>query len=299
MPFNPFKLEVADNYLVQYFQCIASRSLTTFGHDPTDVGNVLMRMTLANSSPSAAAVLRSMLALSSLHRDGLQPQAAELKISALRALAAASKNNISVTEAAQHVAAGMLLSIKLPAHQVNGDGHLSDVCDTISAKPPRTMFAKDLDDYKNYLKILRWRIRSISPSDSTPRNGPGSTMIVELFQLAMLVYLNRASGNLLERTAETEQLVRRAFAIFSELGSCERQFPLFILGCEARTDDERCTVLDLISRTEKVASSRSLLLVRKMVQAIWNQDDLADGEIDYEETLSVIISCCAILPTFV
>ncbi|THC88234.1 hypothetical protein EYZ11_012321 [Aspergillus tanneri] len=102
-------LEVADNYLVQYFQCIASRSLTTFGHDPTDVGNVLMRMTLANSSPSAAAVLRSMLALSSLHRDGLQPQAAELKISALRALAAASKNNISVTEAAQHVAAGMLL----------------------------------------------------------------------------------------------------------------------------------------------------------------------------------------------
>jgi hypothetical protein len=90
-------------------QCTASRSLTTFGHDPMNVGNILIRMALANNTPSAAAVLQSLLALSSLHRYGLQQQAAELKISALRALAAASKSDIGAMETIQHVAAGMLL----------------------------------------------------------------------------------------------------------------------------------------------------------------------------------------------
>jgi len=73
------------------------------------VGNVLIRMALPSNTPSAAAVFRALLALSSLHRYGLQSQAADLKISAIAALAAASKSNIGPKEAIQHVAAGMLL----------------------------------------------------------------------------------------------------------------------------------------------------------------------------------------------
>lgn len=67
-------------------------------------------MSLSNDSLSATALLRSLLAFSSLHRHGLQSQACELKISALGALAAASESEELDTEAAvQHVAAGMLL----------------------------------------------------------------------------------------------------------------------------------------------------------------------------------------------
>ncbi|CAI7572340.1 unnamed protein product [Penicillium palitans] len=390
MPFNPFKFDVTETYLFQYFQSIASCSLTTFGHDPINVGDMLIRMALVNNAPSTTAVLRSLLALSSLHRSGLQSQAAELKIAALNALSVASNREISAMETIQHVAAGMLLcsfeihqasctsgqwrsyiigvksvikASSLDAFKRDSDFNtlldwvyyhdvlsrfslthwhppaidrppvdLDDPIDTLSlpvntdpcmeithsTQSPFIKILKSLTevcnlvattlthmspseeaDFKSYLKILAWKIRSISISDTIIDENPSMAALVELFQLATLIYLNRAFGNILESTAETQQRVERAFGIFSELSSCERQYPLFILGCEARTDAERYIILDLISRTEKGGSSRSLFITKKLIQAIWVQDDLSQGEIDYTEKLSAIMSCCTILPTFV
>jgi hypothetical protein len=68
-----------------------------------------MRLALSDDTPSSKAVLRSILALSSLHRHGLQLKAVELKVSSLNALAIASKSKLSIKEVIQHVAAGMLL----------------------------------------------------------------------------------------------------------------------------------------------------------------------------------------------
>lgn len=90
-------------------QCTASRSLTTFGHDPATVGDLLVRMAFTDNSPSSSAVLQSLLALASVHLYGLQDQAGELKLSALKALGDASSLPIGSAEAMQHVAAGMLL----------------------------------------------------------------------------------------------------------------------------------------------------------------------------------------------
>ena len=142
------------------------------------------------------------------------------------------------------------------------------------------------------------RIRNTALPDPASKVNPGTMMDVDLFQTAMLVYLSRSFKGLLD-SGEIEERIEGAFATFSKLQSCEKQFPLFILGCEARTDDERCTILDLITRTEKMASSRSFFLVRKMIEAIWVQDDLSDKGIDYAAKMSAIISCCTILPSFV
>lgn len=321
-----------------------------------------MRMAFANDSPSATAVLRSILALSSVHRDGFQSQAADLKIAALRALISAPKSDIGKMEAAQLVAAGMLLcsfEIKnasctsgqwstymlgaksvIEAFQLNRDsefstlsdwvyyhdilsrfsmmhwnpsmtsvrdspssssvlnplnssvyndilGILSEVCDMTSSS--KTVPADDLETYTSFLKMLAFRIRNTLTSD----------IITELFKSAMLVYLTRVSVSPLEPARETEQRIRSAFASFSQIDACEVQFPLFVLACEAQTDSERWTILDLISRTEELPSSRSLYLVKKLIHGIWTQDDLADAKIKYADKLTGVISCCAILPTFV
>ncbi|KAI2618208.1 fungal-specific transcription factor domain-containing protein [Hypoxylon sp. NC1633] len=373
---NPFTLDVGDKDLFQYFQCTASQSLTTFGHDPTNLGNILIRIALGGNTPSAAAVLQSLLALSSLHRYGVQTQAVELKISALRALAAASESDISAKEAIQHVAAGMLLC-SFEIHQasctsdqwtwyicgvkevinaarlskLHGDSDfaalvdwvyyhdvlarfslrhwrgetarlpstpssiceeiyqatpstfpilelLSEVCDTVSARPPDMVLGSDVEDYKGFLKVLDWRIRNV-PNPPATKDSPESARTVELYQLALLVYLHRVSGNMLDQHNRTQQRIDKAFAMFSQLSSCERQFPVFILGCEARTDDQRAVILELISRTEKNISSRSLLYVKLLLQGIWAQDDLAERELHYWDKLSCMISCCSIVPTFV
>jgi hypothetical protein len=68
-----------------------------------------MRLALSDSSPSSAAVLRSALALSSLHRHGLQSDAFRLKAHALRTLITSGKDCIEGPRIIQHIAAGMIL----------------------------------------------------------------------------------------------------------------------------------------------------------------------------------------------
>ncbi|KAI1470390.1 fungal-specific transcription factor domain-containing protein [Daldinia caldariorum] len=373
---NPIKLEVGDTSLFDYFRYSASQSLAVFGHDPIDLGNALIRISLASETTSAVAALQSLLALSSLHRHDVHSQAVELKISALKSLSAAAGSHFGTTEAAQHVAAGMLLcsfevhqssctsgqwlwylsgvknlikatgldkhthdsdiamlldwvyyydvlarftlrhwdretventsaesSIRAEASQAAPSAltmveMLSEVCDAVSTRPPARSSLEDIDDYKNFLKILDWRIRAIQvkrmANDTTD-----APLVMELYQLATLVYLNRASDNVLNQTSRIQQHIDRAFTLFSQLEYCVRQFPIFVLGCEARRDDQRAAVLDLISRSEKHESSRSFNHVKLLIQAIWAQDDLANGEINYWDKVSYIISRCSILPTFV
>ncbi|KAI1660861.1 fungal-specific transcription factor domain-containing protein [Daldinia decipiens] len=376
LAWNPLKLEAGDTSLFQYFQYTASQSLAIFSHDPLDLGNLLIRIALSSDTTSSLAVLQSLLALSSLHRHHVHSQAVELKISALKSLSATEINQLSTTEAAQHVAAGMLLcsfeihqasctsgqwvwylsgvkniiktagldkypqdsdlallldwvyyydvlarftlqhwnrententsavsSVRAEASQTAPPALatiklLSEVCDAVSTRPPTKMSAENVNDYRDFLKILDWRIRSI-PVEVTVNHSADTPLIMELYQLALLVYLNRASENLLNQTIGTQRHIDRAFAIFSQLGSCVRQFPVFILGCEARRDDQRTAVLDLISRSEKEDSSRSFNHVNILMQAIWAQDDLANGDINYWNKLSYIISRCSILPIFV
>ncbi|KAK3374751.1 fungal-specific transcription factor domain-containing protein [Podospora didyma] len=170
---------------------------------------------------------------------------------------------------------------------------LSELCDAVDPQGPAMT-----DEHIEYLRILDWRIRSttVPPSAHDTANTP---LVTELYKHAMLVYLNRATNNILNQGARTKEVIEKSFATFVQLGSCDRQFPVFILGCEARTDAQRAIVLDLISRTEKGVSSRSFNHVRILVQAIWAQDDLAAVEIGYWDKLSYVISCCGIMPTFV
>ncbi|KAL2752600.1 hypothetical protein ACRALDRAFT_2113249 [Sodiomyces alcalophilus JCM 7366] len=377
LAWNSLKLEVGAKELLEHFQYAASQSLAIFGHEPTVLGDVLCRIALTGNTASSRAALQSLLALSALHRrHDVHSQAVELKIAALKSLAAGMGNQIGTREAIQHVAAGMLLC-SFEIHRASctssdwmqylrgakdiiraagldkidqdadlailldwvyyhdvlsrftlGHWHresaaiaskpsniraepsrtappaltmielLSEICDAISAGPPPRASTKDMDDHKEFLKILDWRIRSLGLAGMA-NNSPQTLLMLELYQLAMLVYLNRASGDLLNQSARTKQQIEKAFLMFPLLESCDRQFPVFVLGCEAKTDEQRAVVLDLISRTEPRNSSRSFNYVRLLTQAIWAQDDLADGDLDYSDKISRVISRCSILPTFV
>jgi hypothetical protein len=377
-----------------------------------------MRIAAASSTPSASAVLNGLLALSSLHRHGVQTQAFRLKIATIKALAvAAAKATLTAREVIQHAAAGMLLcsfevgifspkkKLSLPlasliyqqVHQASctssqwtwyiagvkgvlgspcldalsrdGDlnalmswvhyhdvmsrftmrhwhGHvltipikpshmctkspykarlsmcldsefqpqspaqiadpsmmsnlelLAELSDAVKPHAHEDMSPEQLHDYKRYVEIIDWRIRSIPIQYKIP---PGNeyAVVTELFKLATLVYLNRITGNLLDQTKTIEAHLERAFTLFGRLGCCQRQYPLLIIGCEARTDEQRLTVLDAISRTENDHTSRSLNHVKILVQAMWAQDDLAEREIDYANKLSCVISSCTIIPSLV
>lgn len=171
---------------------------------------------------------------------------------------------------------------------------LSQFCDVVSERPKNKMIGKEFEDYRNFLQILEWRLRNIVISNESL-----DPMIIEVYRLAILVYVNRVSSNVLDHATKTQQHIDKSFELLSQLGSCERQFPVFILGCEARTDEQRAIIIDLISRTETKDSSRYFIHIKMLLEIMWKQTDLANGGLDYWDKLTSVISCCTVVPSFV
>ncbi|KAF1919309.1 fungal-specific transcription factor domain-containing protein [Ampelomyces quisqualis] len=381
MLWSTFKLEASDRDLFEY----SSASLATFGHDATALGNILVRIALEGKTASAAAVLQALLAFSSLHRYGLQPQAVELKIAALRSLAGGSAApSLGAKETIQHAATGMLLcsfevhqsscssnewmgflsgvetvinasSIKallqlgsdvvflldwvhyhdvlarfsllyweregtpeLPSTPTNFfDSQisilqrpifsilnlLSEACAAMSSSVIPTETSDSMDDHKGFLVVTDWRIRTIPMPKITDDDNDvldDATLVIHLYQLATLVFLNRMSEGVIDQPIRTQQYIDKAFDILPRLRFCKQQFPIHVIGCEARTDEQRAVVLDVIARTERMSCSRSFNYCKRILQAVWAQDDLREGNnISYPDMLTSVISHCVIVPAFV
>ena len=176
---------------------------------------------------------------------------------------------------------------------------LSQVCDTVSSSAISLDTSDNVHDHKSFVEVLDWRIRSL-PIPEVTENSDNMALVMKLYQLAMLLYLNRSSEGLIEQPIRTQQQIDQAFAILPQLSSCKQQFPIYIIGCESRTDEQRAEILDVILRTEKLSPSRSFNHCKRLLQASWAQDDLAGwNNISYRSKLSSTMSLAEIVPAFV
>jgi len=95
-------------------------------------------------------------------------------------------------------------------------------------------------------------------------------------------------------------MVERAYTLLDHLQTFNPAFPLLIIGCEARTDEQRMRLLEHIERAMKTSSLRSLHGLQNILQQVWVQDDLAvDYKLDYLNRLDAVISSYRIMPSFV
>jgi hypothetical protein len=102
---------------------------------------------------------------------------------------------------------------------------LSDVCDALPALPPITAATEIVDDYRGFLKILNWKIRTANLS--APVGGDGNTPITtEVCKLKILTYLDRSIEVILNQVVRTQTQVDIAFTLFSQMESCRYQFPV-------------------------------------------------------------------------
>ncbi|KAF2107249.1 fungal-specific transcription factor domain-containing protein [Lophiotrema nucula] len=136
-------------------------------------------------------------------------------------------------------------------------------------------------------------------------DGPQSTntaaqasLVAELHRLAGMIYLHRAARQSLCTNPTLQRLVDDAFGVMEHLETCDRPLPLFVVGCEARRDDQRAIVLNLISRTQ-VRYLMNIVRVRKFLERFWAQDDLdIDQSIDYAAKVTAVLSSSEMLPAF-
>lgn len=183
---------------------------------------------------------------------------------------------------------------------------LSEVCDTLSSCTATLLSATHhghMEDFKGFLALLDWRIRTLPISNAGLADDDDMGLVMQLYQLAILLFLNRSVEDIIEpNPVRMQGHIDKAFALLAQLRSgCKPQFPIYIIGCEAQTDEQRAIVLDVIFQTERASSSRSWNYFRRILEATWAQDDLANGNhnMSYHERLSSVISQCLVIPSFV
>ncbi|TVY37674.1 hypothetical protein LSUB1_G005727 [Lachnellula subtilissima] len=171
-------------------------------------------------------------------------------------------------------------------------------------KPTDSLYHSD--EYENSLRCLENRITNIVPlapegiSDTMSGLSTVWVSTMEIFKLAALIYLKRASRNFSGTSPQIDAMVERANILLEDLETFNPAFPLLIIGCEARTDEQRMRILEHIERAMKTSSLRSLHGLQNILQQIWVQDDLAvDYELDYLNRLDAVISSYRIMPSFV
>ena len=137
--------------------------------------------------------------------------------------------------------------------------------------------------------------------DNLPATLTRQGMLAQLYRFAALIYMNRALAVISPSSFSHRRLVREGIWLLRSLASCETAWPLFILACEADTDELRLQILDILSATMEDLAQRSnhIPLVRHIIEAIWKQNDLdVDSSISYVEMLDAVISTAPYLPLF-
>jgi hypothetical protein len=173
----------------------------------------------------------------------------------------------------------------------------------IIRKPTNSLYHSD--EYESFLRCLESRITNVVPSavegisDTVPDLNIAWVAMMELFKLAGLIYLERASRNFSGISPQIDTMVERAYVLLDDLETVSPTFPLLIVGCEARTDGQRMKILEHIEKAMTTSSLRSLYELRNILQQIWVQDDLAvDYELSYLNKLDAVISSYQIIPSF-
>lgn len=100
-----------------------------------------------------------------------------------------------------------------------------------------------------------------------------SNLVKELFIIAAALYIEQTSTGHNPSMKKTKW-INDALEIFSRIPYCNKPFAYVIFGCEARTDQDRATVLDVLDRTIASKSHGLLLLLRDVLLKTWVYDDL-------------------------
>ena len=157
------------------------------------------------------------------------------------------------------------------------------------------------DEYHTHLMNLEGAVRSL-PTVDIAEHPDNDILPVDLYKLAMRIFLIRTSCNAWQLPSELKPLIDQALMIPARSPMCAHFFPLFIVACEAATDEQRAAVLGLIDRSENGPRARSMEQLRKGVLAVWVQQDLhADGYpvANYLGIMRAVIGSSETFPSFV
>jgi hypothetical protein len=136
--------------------------------------------------------------------------------------------------------------------------------------------------------------RSTTPVDQ-------NTMVSNLHRIASLLYANRAVHGVSGIEFHHRRLIREGILLLTDMKTCQHAWPLFIIGCEAASDDQRLAILDVFeqSRQDRRRRSSHIHFIQHLVEAVWNQHDLnAENQVDYLTIFDAVVGGVPFIPSF-
>ena len=156
---------------------------------------------------------------------------------------------------------------------------------------------------KQRLQYLR---QSLVPHGPTfPMAGDESKAFdtAELYRIAAMIFLERACRRIPRSDPQIEYLVEAGLKLLERLKGCAVMWPLFIVACEAETDEHRNIALASFEASTKVRKAGNISWVQGLAEAVWKQDDLFTYSSAPADTVQLlryrsVISASGQLPNF-
>ncbi|KAH7041523.1 fungal-specific transcription factor domain-containing protein [Microdochium trichocladiopsis] len=123
--------------------------------------------------------------------------------------------------------------------------------------------------------------------------------VFELYRLAALTCLARTGESRFGLPAKIDGLLEDALGIMRRMETCQRQFPVLVLGTQAKTEPQRRAVVDLLDRTTDALTGRTMACLKRSVEVSWVQMDLhADQDLilDFSQLMRTLCGNCSSVP---
>lgn len=95
----------------------------------------------------------------------------------------------------------------------------------------------------------------------------------ELYRIAALIYLLRVIPESENATCRSSY-VDQGFRVLRSLPICTSPWPLFVLACEAPSDEHRIEILHTLDRMDQNRKIGNVFVIRNIIETSWNKQDL-------------------------
>lgn len=153
--------------------------------------------------------------------------------------------------------------------------------------------------YADSLNLLENKLETLQSPEFTGAGAVDTPAdLVELYRLAALIYLERASTRSSGPSVKVQRWLQKAYVILEKQEIHHIPFPLLVLGIESRNDERRKLFLKLVRQAAVRSGSVAMENVHRMLQSVWLQDDLeTERVLDYRLKLRAVFSSSEILPS--
>ncbi|KAH7140025.1 fungal-specific transcription factor domain-containing protein [Dactylonectria estremocensis] len=168
--------------------------------------------------------------------------------------------------------------------------HILHLINQIRRSSPSNSAGSDLSVAAQKRVVLEKRLQNLTqrldPDEEEAANTIECARIVataNFYRLAALLYLQRVfpiEGD----QARRNRYLNEARVASESLHVVTSPWPMFVVACESRTEDQRLAVLTMLDEMQRRRSIGNIRVMRNVIETIWKQCDLR-SEFDHEQQL--------------